>query len=503
VTDIPSSEDSTRFNPTGTSGELKRRSAHGAVLTLAVQLFKMVIQFCTQVALARMLAPADFGLVAMVVPLIAAIQLLNDLGLSAAVVQRQTISHGQLSALFWVNAAAGTLLALLAVALGPWVADFYDQPQLVWIIAAMGSILALSGLTTQQMALMTRSMRFGTLATIDLASVIVSMAAGIIAAMAGLGFWALVLMQVANGLTMLVLSWALSGWIPSRPRFQRDLGSLLAFGGNVTAYNILGYLINNLHSVLIGAKLGPAALGLYDRSYRLVFQPLWQTTTPILRVAVPLLSRLTDREEEYRHTYLMLLAVTMVATVPGLTATVALAHPLITSLLGARWAEAAPVFAWLSIAALTLQLRQAATWLYQSQDRTREQLRWGGAGSIAIILSYPIGLYWGGLVGVAMGAALSGLFIQNPLLWWNATRHGPIRLRDFLSLAGMILISATISALALRWLQTELGWAALWQMILLVAAGYAIFFVLIALTPRGRRLIGDLFDIARKLMPRR
>ncbi|WP_380872516.1 lipopolysaccharide biosynthesis protein [Sphingomonas sp. DBB INV C78] len=492
-------EGADRFTPTGTASELKRRSAMGALITLAVQGAKMVLQFGAQVALARLLMPSDFGLVAMVLPLISAIQLLNDLGLSAATVQRKTVTHEQLSGLFWVNTVAGFSMMLLAVLLSPLVGAFYGRDELVWIVIAMSATLLLSGLTSQQMAILTRGMRFGALSIIDFVSILASIIAGIAAALAGCGYWSLVIMQVVNSLTMLTICWSISGWRPSFPRRGVGLKQMLAFGGHVTAYNILGYLITNLHSVLIGAKLGPAALGLYDRSYRLVFQPLWQTTTPILRVAVPLLSRLNGQDAEYRRSYLSLLGAMLMLTTPGIVAAIALSHPLIVALLGERWAEAAPIFAWLGVAALTLQLRQAATWLYQSQDRTREQLHWGGIGSLAIILSYPIGLHLGGVVGVAMGAALSGLLIQTPLLWWNVTSKGPVRLGDFLRLSVKIFGGAILGGLALHWLQAELGWTALWQMVLLVAASYLIFGLLTVLLPSGRRSIRDMAAFARKL----
>lgn len=488
-----------RFTPTGTASELKRRSALGAMLTLGVQLAKMMMQFGAQVALARLLMPTDFGLIAMVLPLISAIQLLNDLGLSAATVQRQTVTHDQLSGLFWINAGAGLTMMGLAILLSPLVGRFYGQSELVWIVIAMSTTLLLSGLTSQQMAILTRGMRFGALSIIDFTSILASIVAGIAAALAGCGYWSLVIMQVVNSVTMLAICWALSGWRPSRPRRGSGLREMLVFGGHVTAYNILGYLITNLHSVLIGAKLGPAALGLYDRSYRLVFQPLWQTTTPILRVAVPLLSRLIGQDEEYRRSYLSLLGVMLMLTTPGIVAAVALSQPLIVALLGERWAEAAPIFAWLGVAALTLQLRQAATWLYQSQDRTREQLHWGGAGSLAVILSYPIGLHLGGVVGVAMAAALSGLLIQTPLLWWNVTSKGPVRLGDFVGLAGKIFGGAVLAGLFLRWMQAQLGWTALWQMVLLVATSYLIFGLLVLMLPSGRRSVMDMIAVARRL----
>jgi PST family polysaccharide transporter len=489
--------DADRFTPTGTAGELGRRSAVGALVTLTAQFGKMAIQFGAQIALARLLMPSDFGLVAMVLPLISAIQLLNDLGLSAATVQRQTVTQAQLSNLFWINAAAGATMMLLAMLAAPLVAGFYGEAELFWIVIAMAATLLLSGLTSQQMALLTRRMRFGILSAIDLASIGASIGAGISAALAGFGYWSLVIMQVANSLTMLILCWLLSGWRPGLPRRGAGTRGMLAFGGDVTAYNILGYLLTNLPSILIGARLGAGPLGLYDRSYRLIFQPLWQTTTPILRVAVPLLSRLSGQDEAYRRSYLALLGAMLALTTPGIVAAIALSGPLIEALLGARWAAAAPVFAWLGVAALTLQLRQAAGWLYQSQDRTREQLRWGGAGSLVIIAAYPVGLHYGGLIGVAMAAALAGLLIQTPLLWWNVTSKGPVRTRDFLGLAGRIFGGAILAGLAIHGVRDALGWTSLPHLLLLVIAAYALFGMAMLLLPSGRRSLRDAIALAR------
>lgn len=492
-------ESADRFTPTGSASELKQRSAMGALITLVVQFAKMVLQFGAQIALARLLMPSDFGLMAMVLPLIAAIQLLNDLGLSAATVQRATVTQEQLSGLFWINAFAGLAMMVLAMLLSPLVGAFYGHSELVWIALAMSATLLLSGLTSQQMAILTRGMRFGVLSFVDFASIAISIVAGVAFALAGFGYWALVIMQVVNGLMTTLICWALSGWQPSRPRRGVGLRGMLAFGSHVTAYNVLGYLITNLQSVLIGARLGPTALGMYDRSYRLMFQPLWQTTTPILRVAVPLLSRLNGHDEEYRRSYLSLLSAMLMLTTPGIVAAIALSSPLVVALLGVRWAEIAPIFAWLGVSALTLQLRQAASWLYQSQDRTREQLLWGGIGSAAIIFSYPIGLELGGVVGVAVGAALAGLLLQTPLLWWNVTAKGPVGPGDFLGLTARIFGGAALAGIFLHWLQARLGWVELWQLILLVAASYLILGALLMLLPSGRRSIGEMIAIVRNL----
>lgn len=486
------------FSPAGDARALKSRSASGAAVTMAAQGAKFVLQFGSQVALARLLLPADFGVIAMVAPLIAAALLLTDLGLSAATVQRPTISQAELSSLFWLNVAIGCTLAAGAVILAPVVTLFYATPALFWIVIAMASSLLLSSLAAQHLAILTRRMRFGAIAAIEFGSLVVSTVIGITAALTGFGYWSLVLMQLGNGAAVLVMAWSLSRWRPSRPRIDRDALHLIRFGGAVTGYNLLGYLITNLDNILIGARYGAGPLGFYDRAYKLMFQPLWQMTAPAARVAVPLLSRLSGDAHEYRDAYLTMLGLILIVTTPGILFAILFAEPIIGLLLGARWTAAAPIFAWLGICALTLQLRQAASWLFVSQGRAGEQLRWGGLGSLSIILAYLIGIFWGPL-GVAIGAAIASGLFQIPLMWWAVTRKGPISGGDARRLLGPIGAATAISGCGLALAARQPIWASLPGLMIAVLLAYAIFLVALMPFPAGRALLRRGAGFAAKL----
>lgn len=476
------------FSPAGDARALKARSASGAAVTMAAQAAKFVLQFGSQVALARLLLPTDFGLIAMVAPVIAAALLLTDLGLSQATVQRATITQSELSSLFWLNVAIGTCLALLTVMAAPLVTRFYATPAIFWIVIAMGSSLLLSSLAAQHLAILNRRMQFGAIAAIECGSLVIGVIIGLTAALSGFGTWALVMMQLGNGVAVLVLAWTLSRWRPSRPRIDRDAFHLIRFGGAVTGYNLLGYLITNLDNILIGARFGAVSLGIYDRAYKLMFQPLWQMTAPAARVAVPLLSRLADDDHEYRDSYLTMLALILIVTTPGILCAILFAGPVIHLLLGERWIAAAPIFAWLGVCALTLQLRQAASWLFVSQGRAREQLKWGGLGSLSIILAYAIGIFWGPL-GVAIGAALASGIIQIPLMWWAVTRSGPVSGRDALRRLSPLAVATLVSGGLLVLVARQPIWDSAAGLLLAVILAYTLFLAVLALFPSGRALL--------------
>jgi PST family polysaccharide transporter len=403
---------------------MKRRSVQGAWVTLSAQGVRLVLQFSSQVALTHWLAPAAFGLVAMVAPVMSLVQIFNDLGLAQATVQRADISPGELSALFWLNFGISLGLAGILALAAPFVAWFYHEPSLTPIVIACSSLLVLSGASAQQIALMNRRMQFVALAGIDIACIAVAVVVGLAAAIAGFGVWSLVLMQAANSLTILLLAWSMSGWVPGWQLRGQDVASLLRFGGHLTGFNLLAYAENSLGPVLIGRLQGAAALGLYDRAFKLVIVPWCQVSLPVARVAVSLLSRLRHAERDYAAAWRRMLQGLMLATGPGLIWASLTANTLAPTLLGHGWGAAAPILADLSLATLFVPFGASAYWLFVSQGRVRAQLRYGVVTGSALVLSAIIGVHWGAL-GVARCYALFAPFVQG-LQLFGALRCGPV-----------------------------------------------------------------------------
>ena len=443
------------FGPAGAdAGALTRRSVHGAATALAAQGLRFTLQFGSQILLARLLLPGDFGLVAMAGPLLGFVQIFNDLGLTQATVQRDRIGQRELSALFWVNVAASVVLAAAVCLAAPAVASFYGEPRLTPVAVCLAGSLVLSGLSAQHMALMNRQMRFAALAAIDIACLVAAVGVGVCAARLGLGYWSLVLMQAANSATITALSWTLSGWRPSRPGGVRDAAGLLRFGGHVTGYNLLGYLEANLGGVLIGAWGGGHALGLYDRAHRLIYTPVWHLGAPFARVAVALLSRLRaseapDSGPHYARAYARLLQGLLLATAPGFVCTAMVSGTLVPALFGPAWSDAAPIVAWLAVAAAFVPFGLSASWLFVSQGRVREQMAYGGFKAAVTSTTVLAGLPWG-VVGVARAYAVFAVLAHGSMLW-GATRTGAVGRRDVLRAAYPVALGALAAAAALHW----------------------------------------------------
>jgi PST family polysaccharide transporter len=408
---------------------LAKQTVLGSLTAFLSQIAKMSIQICGQIILARMLFPSDFGLVAMVYPLTSLAQVFNDIGLGHAIVQRQRLEQDRISTLFWVNMALSCMLACSVAAMAPAAAWMYGEPRIAELTLVLCVLLPVSALGIHPTALLSRQMRFGLLALSDVTAALFGMTVAVFCASKDWSYWSLVFGQFVNIITGNTLAWILCRWRPSRPKFIHSVWTDLKFGGNLTGANLATFVTTSADNVIIGLTAGPASLGLFDRSYRLVVQPLGQLLLPISRVAIPLLSRLADRPDLYRSAYLQMFRVILLLTVPGMLICITGGSTIIDVFLGTDWSEAAPIFSWICVGGLTAGVYSSSYWLFISQDRTREMRRFMTIASIINVISFVVGAIWG-VIGVAAAGALVFVFGTTPLVLYGATRRGPVRFED-------------------------------------------------------------------------
>ncbi|MDT7951734.1 MAG: lipopolysaccharide biosynthesis protein [Acetobacteraceae bacterium] len=481
------------LNAAFTAETIKTLSVSGAAATFAAQAIKFVVQLGSRVALARLLDPRDFGLIAMVAPVLGFVQVLNDLGFAQAVVQRPEVTQKQVSALFWINALIGLGLTVLTVALAPLIAWLYGEPRTLAITAVLGSLIFLTSLSVLPAALLNRQLRFGPLAIADAGCQFVGVVAGLAAAWSGLGYWSLVLMQVGTSLSSLVILWCFTRWRPSWPRREAGIGSMVRFGANLMGSNMATYFSMSADNILVGVFGGPVALGLYDTSYNLVVRPLSQITAPVSRVAVPMLSRLVDVPERYAANYFIMIQTMLLAYLPGLVFAITLARPLLLLLLGTKWEGTIPVFGWIASGGLVAPLFASGGWLLTSQDRTKELMWVSTTTAVLSVISFALGIIWG-VIGVAMLSAICFFFLQTPLLLRVATRSGPVSTRALVTALLPFAVATGVTVAALAALDTVRP-DGIPGLVLLAAASYIVFLAAIICFPGGLTMLRRLLKL--------
>ncbi len=425
--------------------DLKRKTARGALVSTAAQAGMFVLRIGSLMVLARLLLKEDFGLVNMVTALIGVFGLLRD-GLSAATVQRMSITGAQASAIFWINLAVGGLLALLSGLMAPLVVAFYGEPQLFWMTVVLGTILLFNGAATQHRAMLQRGMRFGALAVVDIVGLLSSVVLGIGMALAGYGYWSLVAMTVSQPLVSGVGAWLATGWIPGRPQRRSGIRSMLAFGGAVTASTLLTYLAFNLDKVLIGRFWGAAPLGIYGRAYTLINLPNESLYSTIGSVAFPALARMQNDPARLKSYFLKGYGIFLSLVLPITIGCAFFADDIILVFLGPKWNDATTIFRLLVPAILVFAFTNPFAWLMLATGHAGRNARICLAVAPVLILGYTLGLSHGPL-GVALGFSTSMVICVVPVILW-AKWGTLITMRDIVRSAKPALVSIVIGAAA-------------------------------------------------------
>ena len=408
---------------------LKQRTISSGLITVAAQGAQFLLNLVYIMVLARLLLPQEFGLVAMVTTVMGFLRIFQDAGLSTATVQRQEITHAQVSNLFWVNVGVGGVITLLVAASAPAVAWFYHEPRLVGITLVLSTTFLLASLAVQHVALLNRQMRFSAIAMIDIASMLTGYLTGIGIALLGYGYWALVAANVVQVTIKLVLIWLVSGWRPRLPSRNAQTRHLVTFGANLTAGTLMYSLARGADNLLIGRFFGAAAVGLYSRASILLVRPLQQFMAPIIAVVVPALSRVQGQPDRYRRTFLQVFEAVALMSFLLTGLLLPLAHPLTLVVLGPKWEAAAVIFAALTFAAMTYPLTSASTWLFASQGRGKDWVLASSIVSSVTLCSFLVGLPFGP-VGVAISYSASRILTEVPFVYYMAGRRGPVSGKD-------------------------------------------------------------------------
>lgn len=473
-----------------------RKAANSAVFLGVTQVVRLVLTVLSTVVISRLLSPDDYGVMAMAAPVVGFIVLFQDLGLGSATIQARTMNPGQSNGLFWINMAASAAIFFALLLCAPLAAWFYGDVRAGYVTAASAVGVLLSGTALQHSALLNRDMRFGVLSAIDIANAVVTFLGALIAAYLLRNYWALWIGTMAGTFVQVVLTWTVTPWRPSWKITLAGTGQMARFGGNLTGFNVLNYIGRNADNVLIAKFAGSIALGLYDRSFKLMMLPLQTINGPLGRLMLPILSRLRDEPERYRRSFLLSVRAILLVATPGITVAVATSDRLMIFLLGDRWAAAGPIFFWLGLASLLQPVSNATGWLFISSGRGREMLRWGVVSTATTLVAILIGLRWG-VEGVAMSLFIV-LVLRTPLLNAYCVQGTSVRTRDLY----LVMLEPGLGAVAAALLVHAIGGMMSTPVLLCVAMplAYALGLLAHLLTRPGRALLATMFEMATGLV---
>jgi len=408
------------------------------------------IQFAQLAILARLLTPADFGVMALTMSLVAVLQIFADLGVNNAIFSRSGLTEEQLSSLYWLNVAASALLALALLAAGPCVAAFYGEPALQALLA-MAALTFLLNASWQQLRVRAeKELRFKPLALLEVAASLAGLAAAVGMACAGAGAYALMGAVLAATATGALLGWSslAGGW---RPGFRLRLGEIrdfLAFGAHSIGSDLANALSSQVDIVLGGKFLGASAMGLYSAPKNLCLQIVGVINPIVMRVALPVLARSAEDAGQLQLVYLRTVRMTASVNFPVFTALALFAPEAIGIIFGPRWQGAvAPLRIFAAWALMRSTVNPIGS-LALARGRADLLFRWNLAFLLISVPSIAAGVRYGAqglaltLAAVALFSTVANwVFLVRPLCGAGAPAY-------FGELAVPLLITAAAAPVA-------------------------------------------------------
>jgi O-antigen/teichoic acid export membrane protein len=442
----------------------------GSQVTL--QISRMVVALI----LARLLAPHEWGLAAMVLLFSSFVIVFTDSALGTALIQRRELNEEDRSTVFWTSAGIGLLLLGGGVALSGPLASFYGEPEVRPLFAVLSIGFFISTLGTTQSALLVREMQFRVLEVRQICATVIGAATGITIAVANFGAWAIVGQQIAEAVTSTILLWVLSPWRPSRTFSFGSLRRLGGFAGNVFGENLLYQAGRNVSSLLIGRFLGAAALGTYSLATNVILVPFSRIAGPLQQVFFPAFSRMSDDRTRVADVWIRATRLVGSISIPSLVGLAIVAPDFVHVVLGERWKAATPVIQILAWVGLIQSLQTLSGEVLLALNRAGWLLRFTILWCAGSIGAFALGLHWG-ILGVAACYAVATALIEPLRTYITARALGISPWRFVGAFAGIAQATAVmaVALLAARPALEAAGVASALRLVLLVGLGGVVY----------------------------
>ena len=321
---------------------LRGESARGMAWTAAGKIAVKGLQFAIGIVLARLLTPADFGLVGIVAAFIAVSETFVDCGFSLALMRKLDRTDEDASTVFWFSLGVAAACYLVLFAAAPAIAAFFGMPELATITRVVAAGLVFGAMASVPQALLRVNLRFAAQSAVLFASVAVSAAVGVALAWRGFGAWALVWQGLAWHVVNLALLVAVTRWLPRLAFSRSSFRSFFSFGWRHLCSSAVNAVCYHVYTFATGRFFGAAATGAFARaaSWTAIGPQFVQET--MINVNYPLLAERQNSPRELLRAYERLSALSLLLLVPALALLAVFAEPVVRVVLGEQWLVCVP-----------------------------------------------------------------------------------------------------------------------------------------------------------------
>jgi len=375
---------------------LKYRTINGVLWSAAERASNEVLRFVIVVMLARLLSPEQFGLVAMLAIFIGISQTFVNSGFGAALIQKKNASQTDYSTVFYFNIIVGLFLFGILFCFAPFIAAFYQEPQLVALTRFMGLTIVISSFGLIQNTLLTKKIDFKTQTTVNMIALSCSGIIAIIMAWKGFGVWSLAVQAVSLDFFRTLLLWFFNSWRPTAEFSEKAFRSLFSYGSKLLAASLLNTIFTNIYAVVIGKAFTTTDLGFYTQANRLQRLPAQNVNSIVQRVTFPAFSSIQDENARLKRGYKKALKLLVFVNFPIMLGLIAVAKPLIGIVLTEKWMPAVPYLQLLCVVGSTYPIHSLNLNILQVKGRSdlflKIQIIDTAVIALAIVLTLPFGI---------------------------------------------------------------------------------------------------------------
>ena len=394
---------------------LKETALSGMGWTFFQQFATQGILFLVSIILARLLLPAEFGLIAMIGILVAVGNALIDSGLSLSLIRTVEADEEDFSTVFYFNLAFSIFIYAIVYFTAPYVALFYNQPILLNVIRIYGLTFIINSFSTVQTTRLTKLMDFKTQLKVSLPALVVSSIVGIGMAYSGYGVWSLVFSAVVRSVLNSIQLWFWSKWTPlwsfSIAKFKYHIG----YGSKFLFSSILDIIFNNAYAILIGKYFAPAQIGYYNRADTLQQLPVLNIANVLNKVTFPLFVKIQDDDVRLKMVYSKIMKMVIFLVAPVLIIMAFLGEPLFRFLFTEKWLPAVPYFQILCVNGILFPIHSYNLAILKVKGYSSLFLKLEVVKKIMIVCIVAIGFQFGiyGLLYGGVVASLLAFFINT------------------------------------------------------------------------------------------
>ena len=312
----------------------------------------MVVQMAVSIIVARQLAPADFGVMAILTFFTSVALTIVDSGFSQTLIRKESPTDGEYRSVLGFNVAMSAILYVVLVALAYPLARFYEQPVISDIAPVLFLVLPINSLCVVQTVMFTREFRFALLSKIVFASSLISGIVAVVMAFAGCGIWSLVAQRLLMMGIKAAAFWSIRRWRSTERFSMALLRSMAPFSLRLLATDLISAVYNNVAQLFIGKLYSAHALGFYSQAQKLKDLPVTSTVQAVQGVTYPALAKIADTDEKFSAGYLRIINLLSFAVFPVMLGMVAIAPEMFMLLLGEKWMPTVPYFEILALSGL-------------------------------------------------------------------------------------------------------------------------------------------------------